>query len=114
MVQALRPILQVFLASPGDLGEERKLAREIVDRVNHGLARRLEWRIELLGWEDTLPGMARPQALINRDVETCDLFIGALHERWGTPTGDYSSGFEEEFELAAARRRATGAPEMWL
>jgi HEAT repeat protein len=112
MAEPLRR-LSVFLASPGDLAEERRLAKVVVESANR-IARQLGWYVELLVWEDTRPAFARPQAVINRDVDTCDLFVGLLWERWGQPTGEYSSGFEEEFERARARRLATGAPDIWL
>ncbi len=107
-------ILTIFLASPSDLKEERNLVRNIVNRVNKVLSRRVEWHIDLLGWEDTLPGYSRPQSLINIDVDACDLFVGILWRRWGQETGEYSSGFEEEFVRAQERRKKTGSPEIWL
>ena len=109
-----RNILTVFLASPGDLQEERNITRLSVERVNKILSRRVGWQIELLRWEDTSPGYSRPQNLINRDVDSCDLFVGILWRRWGQNTGEYSSGFEEEFIRARDRRRKTGKPEIWL
>ena len=109
-------VLTVFLASPSDLGAERQIVRDVADRLNSVLNRTVGWTIELLGWEDTMPGISRPQALINADVDACDLFIGMLWHRWGTPpgSGDYTSGFEEEFDLALTRRGTSGAPEVWL
>jgi hypothetical protein len=109
-----RNVLTVFLASPSDLEEERRIARETVERVNRVTGRRVDWHIELLGWEDTLPGHGRPQTLINKDVDSCDLFVGILWRRWGQPTGEYSSGFEEEFTRALKRRRDMGKPQIWL
>ena len=73
-----RNILTVFLASPGDLQEERNIARSSVERFNKILSRKIGWQIELLGWEETSPGYSRPQNLINRDVDSCDLFVGLL------------------------------------
>lgn len=108
-----RNVLTVFLASPGDLQEERRVTQEAVGRAN-GIIRAVDWHIDLLAWEDTLPGYARPQSLINRDVDSCDLFLGMLWQRWGQPTGEYTSGFEEEFTRACDRRKATGEPEIWL
>ena len=73
----------------------------MVTEVNR-LVKKIDWSIDLLGWEDTLPGYGRPQALINRDVEQCNLFIGLLWRTWGTPPAldsTFSSGFEEEFRL---------------
>ena len=104
----------MFLASPGDLEPERRIAREAVERINKVVSRRVDWHIELLGWEDTLPGYSRPQDIINRDVDCCDLFLGLLWKRWGQPTGKYSSGFHEEFLRARERRMSLGGPEIWL
>lgn len=109
-----RTIIYVFLASPSDLAEERTVVRATVDSVNRAVARTLGIQLELLGWEDVLPGASRPQELINDDVDRCQLFVGMLHKRWGTPTGTHSSGFEEEFERAKSRHRGTGQPEIWL
>ncbi len=105
-----RTVIKVFLASPGDLADERRRAKDVADEVNRTVGRTWGIAIELLGWEDTLPGAGRPQELINRDVDSCDLFIGILWRRWGQPTGEYSSGFEEEFERARARRQTTVKP----
>jgi len=105
-------VLSIFLASPSDLGEERTTVRQVVDSANK-IVRDLGWHIELYGWEDTLPGICRPQTLINEDVDRCDLFIGILWKRWGQPTGLYSSGFEEEFIRARKLNSDAGLPEIW-
>jgi HEAT repeat protein len=103
----------VFLASPGDLAEERQLAKEAIESVNR-IGRYQGWHVELLMWEDRRPGAGRPQEIINRHVDECDLFVGLLWERWGQPTGKYTSGFEEEFERARTRRQNTDQPDIWL
>lgn len=113
-MQTIRNILQVFLASPSDLSEERRIAKQVVQEVNGIISRTMGWEVELLGWEDTLPGSARPQELINNDVEQCQLFVGLLWRRWGQETGIYSSGFQEEYEYARSRRGKTKLPEIWL
>ena len=109
-----RKVLTVFLASPGDVVAERKIARKVVDEINDTHSRGLGWHIELLGWEDTLPGVGRPQERINVEVDACDLFVGIVWKRWGSPTGKFDSGFHEEFERARARFKQTGKPERWL
>ena len=106
-------VLRVFLASPSDLEAERKATKAIVDRLNHTI-RGIGWAVELLGWEDRLPGYGRPQAQINEDVDACDLFLGVLWRRWGSPSGEFQSGFEEEFERAVIRRRESESPEIWI
>ena len=104
----------VFLASPSDVNKERDSAEEVIDLVNKSVANPVGWHIDLNRWEETPPAFGRAQATINPLVDECDLFIGLLWERWGQPTGEYSSGFEEEFERAKARRRLEGKPEIWL
>jgi hypothetical protein len=111
---AIQRILTVFLASPSDLVEERKVARKVVDKINRIVSQSIACHIDLRGWEDTLPNSGRPQSHINKDVESCDLFIGMLWGRWGSSTGQYSSGFEEEFELAKQMYRNNQSPHIWL
>jgi hypothetical protein len=108
-------LFRVFIASPSDLGDERKCAREVVEELNAIFSKETDQRIELLGWEDTLPGSGRPQSLINEDLDKADLFIGCLWQRMGSPAGPTGkTGFEEEFERALTRNTADGTPEMWL
>ena len=112
-----RKILKIFVASPGDLQEERKVIRNVALEFNESWAEHLGYQIELLGWEDTLPGVGRPQHLINKDLDACVFFIGMIWRRWGTPPsddGNYTSGFEEEFERSMERYQQFGAPEIAL
>ncbi len=105
--------LRLFLASPGGVEDEREAARRVVTELNQAL-RRHGWQFEVLGWEDRGPASGRAQEDINADVERCDIFLGVAWDRWGTPTGQHSSGFAEEWHLARDRWEATGKPELWL
>jgi HEAT repeat protein len=107
-------VLNVFLASPDDLKPEREAAEELVKNMNKHLVSTLGWQIVLLRWEDAVPSYGRPQGTINKAVDECALFIGMLWERWGQQTGEYSSGFEEEYERALARRKRGSEPEIWM
>jgi hypothetical protein len=112
-----RKVISVFLASPGDLEPERRAAKSAVDEINETWANKQGYHVELVGWEDTIPGFGRPQELINQDLRRCELFIGMLWMRWGTPpdnTSSFSSGFEEEFRLSLKRREGEGTPEIKL
>lgn len=112
-----RKILRVFLASPGDLQEERKAIRGVVAEFNESWADHLGYQIELMGWEDTIAAYGRPQQIINQEVDRCDLFIGMIWKRWGTPPdrdGDFTSGFHEEFERSMARREQGESPDISL
>jgi hypothetical protein len=97
--------LTLFLASPNDLGGERARSRKVAERVNQSCGVNVGFRIRVTGWEDVPPGLGRPQELINPLVDQCDIFIALLNRRWGSDSGEASSGFEEEFERAVARAR---------
>lgn len=91
------------------------MAGDVVELLNKSVANKIGWHIDLRRWEETPPSFGRPQDSINPLVDECDLFVGLLWRSWGQPPiGGYSSGFEEEFERAKARREATGFPEIWL
>jgi hypothetical protein len=110
-----RKIVKVFLASPGDLQDERRAAKSVVDEFNKLWADKLGYHVELVGWEDTVSRFGRPQEIINQDLERCEYFVGMIYRRWGTPPGAssrYSSGFEEEFETSVLRRSSSGKPEI--
>src|SRR2546421_249205 len=112
-----REIVSVFLASPSDLGEERRAAKSIVDGINGSFANALGYQVELIGWEDTVSIFGRPQSIINAELDRCELFVGMLWRKWGTPTdgsGSYTSGFEEEFRRSVERRKGEGCPEISL
>jgi hypothetical protein len=56
--------VKVFIASPGDLSEERKSFPRILEKLNKIKARNMNYLLEPVGWEDTLIGLGRPQELI--------------------------------------------------
>jgi hypothetical protein len=108
-------LIRAFIASPGGLEAERRAASAAAEEVNRSVARPLGGRLELIGWEETLSGTGRPQATINAEMESCDLFIGAIWTSWGSrPSldGPYTSGFEEEFELSRLRHARSQSPIM--
>lgn len=112
-----RKVIRIFLASPGDLQEERRTAKAITEEFNKLWADALGYQIELVGWEDTISQYGRPQGTINQDLERCELVLGMIWKRWGTSpskTGPYTSGFEEEFETSLIRRRMSDRPEIAL
>ena len=116
-MSSTRKVLRVFLASPGDLQEEREAVRNAVVEFNESWADVLGYHIELFGWEETVPGYGRPQDLINPKLDLCDLFIGLIWKRWGTPPSldeITSSGFYEEYKRALARRESSEKPEIFI
>lgn len=114
----LRKIIKVFLASPGDLKVEREAAHRIVNELNRQSAGFWNAQFELVGWEDTVTRFGRAQELINQELDQCELFLGLIWQKWGSPPGGpghpYTSGFEEEYQRSLSRRTTTGSPEMSL
>lgn len=112
-----RKVVKVFLASPGDMEKERIAAKDIADELNTLWADEYGFQVELVGWEDTVSGVGRPQAIINEDLDKCEFFIGMMWKRWGTPpdkSGTFSSGFEEEFTRALESNDESGRPDISL
>lgn len=96
---------RIFIASPSGLDIEREAFRDTVVEHNEIELQGRGLVFTPVGWEITLGGVGRPQALINHELITCDYFILVLWDRWGTPTDtsgekEFSSGCEEEFNVA--------------
>ena len=110
--------IKVFIASPGDLVEERRKFREAIDVLNIGFGDGANVEFIPLGWEDTLASTGRrSQGVINQDIDSCDVFILVMHRRWGQEAPDagiYSSYTEEEFHRAFDRWKKDKAPEIFV
>lgn len=101
-------VLEVFVASPGDVAEERAMLEPIVAEINQTWARHLGVRLELVKWEThARPGVGTDaQAVINSQIpDDYDVFIGIFWSRLGTPTARAESGTVEEAERALERYR---------
>lgn len=111
-------VLQVFVASPSDVSEERDLMESVVAQLNQVWSSSLGITYELMKWETNVrPTFSTdPQAAINSQIgNDYDVFIGIFWGRLGTSTPRASSGTIEEFESALARHKATGGtPEIML
>ena len=94
-------VIQVMIASPGDVAQERKMIPDVIDEWN--AVNSTDKAIVLLpvAWEThSAPKMGdRAQAVINKQVlKNCDVLIGVFWTRIGTPTGKAASGTVEEIE----------------
>jgi hypothetical protein len=95
--------INVFVASPGDVIEERNAFDEVLDEVNTVLGPIHSCTLNLKKWEtDTHPSFGEDaQDVINRQInDDYDIFIGIMWVRFGTPTNRAKSGTKEEFERA--------------
>jgi Domain of unknown function (DUF4062) len=91
--------INVMIASPSDVQQERQAARDLIHEWNDTNAQ--DQRIVLLpmGWEShSSPRMGdRPQAIINSQLlDHCDLLVAIFWTRLGTSTGEAASGTVEE------------------
>ncbi len=105
-------LIHVFIASPGDLAVERRAFKEVIDELNERLRRRRggEVRRHSAGRTRWPRPAAAPQGVINQDIDRSDVFVLAMHRRWGQEAPDakpYTSYTEEEFHRAMDRWKKT-------
>jgi hypothetical protein len=96
-------IFKCFIASPGDTLCERNTCDKVFEELNRGIGARFKFRLETLRWEkDTWPSIgAYSQAVISSQLgEDYQIFIGIMHQSFGTATLRAGSGTEEEFDNA--------------
>lgn len=89
---------RIFIATPGDLVDERALVRRTIDEWN---SRQTEMEIEyeVVGWESVRGTARRPQDEINDLISECHFLIALFKGKWGSEPGGswgYTSGTEEE------------------
>jgi hypothetical protein len=111
--------IRLFLASPGDVAAEREAVRRVADELNRTTGMTSGFVIQVVGWEtDAMPAYGGdPQALINQqiaDMETYDLFVGIMWNRFGQPTPRAGSGSEEEFQRAVEAFERNAQPQIWV
>lgn len=92
---------RIFVASPGDVAEERDHLRKVVEELNMTIAPFHGFSVEFIRWEThCFPAAGRAQGVVNLQIGAYDIFIGIMWKRFGTPTGVSNSGTEEEFRIA--------------
>jgi hypothetical protein len=107
--------ISVFIASPGDLASERKAFKDTIDSLNQGFGDGANVEFIPIGWEDeNSEAGRRVQDVLNRRIRESDLFVLALHRRWGqkAPDSAYSSYTEEEFHVAMDLWKQRQSPEV--
>lgn len=111
--------LRIFISSPGDVAEERLIARRVIGRVDSQVGDVLH--VEAVFWEhQPLLATASFQEQLIRPSET-DIVLGILWSRLGTVLPahirrtdgtPYASGTEFEFEDAVAGFLQRGKPDI--
>lgn len=109
-------ILEVFVASPGDVADERQILEDVVSEFNITWGDKHQVRLELLKWEThSRPGFGQDgQDVVNNQIgDTYDIFLGIMWGRFGSPTKHAESGTEEEFNRAYSRlKEAPGSVQI--
>ncbi|MFN9645324.1 MAG: DUF4062 domain-containing protein, partial [Cyanobacteriota bacterium] len=108
----------IFLASPGDVSEERQYVRRFFEQYNRTTAYLWNVQFVVVDWENyATTGIGRPQELITQQTlerfrDSLALVVGIMGQRFGSPTGKAESGTEEEFNWAMESHLASGFPEI--
>lgn len=101
-------MLKIFGASPEDVSKDREALREIAAELNRGAAKDRGFVIEVVTWKDVPPDMGRAEDVILNWIGQFDIFVGIMGRRFGTDTGKYGAGTEEEFSTAYDRWATAG------
>jgi hypothetical protein len=123
-------LVRVFISSPGDVNDERNIARRVIHEANADPLLRDRVLIQAVAWDDPASRVANtaihtPQEAINRGMrqpKDCDIAVVIFWKRMGTPLdlaiyhkddgSPYLSGTEWEFENAMRAARADGKPDV--
>lgn len=103
----LQRIVKIFLASPMDLTEERKIFNSVIEKINQFIGKFNHVIFEVIGWEEyAIPDLGEDaQDIVNRQIQLdYDIFVCLFKNRIGTPTKRAQSGTIEEYERAKMYR----------
>jgi hypothetical protein len=121
--------IRIFISSPGDVIQERKVALEVIDNLLYDPIFREKIVFNIIAWDKAGSGTPMlatmiPQAAINAGMpkpSECDIVVVIFWSRMGTPlteqykkeNGDlYLSGTEWEFYDALNNAKNYGKPEL--
>jgi formylglycine-generating enzyme required for sulfatase activity len=114
-------MVRLFIASPGDVATERNHVADVAAALNRNMADERDVQFKVLGWKtDVRPRVHEqgPQGPIDEDlpVERCDIVVGILWKRFGTPIPEMGgeTGTEHELRRAIGASRQAGKPEVVL
>lgn len=94
--------LRIFVASPGEVEEERSIVTNVVGELRRTFEKNLPFSIDVIRWEThAWPAVGEDaQDVINQEIGEYDIFVGIMWKRFGTPTKRARSGTDEEFQRA--------------
>ena len=94
-------VYKVLISSPSDVAKQRSVAKEAVHAISATYERR-GIRVTAWTWEDDAVSQIGqpPQDAINNQLGPYDIYLGIMGSRFGSPTGNFGSGTEREYEEA--------------
>jgi len=98
--------LKAFISCPGDVADEYRISREVIDSVAATCKESLGITIEPLTFHDFIPQAPRLpderiQDILNAETPKCHIFILILGRRYGsTEPGHQKSNTAREVEIA--------------
>ena len=110
-------VLRIVLSAPSDVSEQKHALHEAAREANQVLLEReIPFHYVVTDWEiDVAPGRHALGAQAHIDetlrIPECDLLIAIFSRRFGTPTGNFGSGTEEEISQALQSWDEKGSPE---
>lgn len=86
----------------------------VCDQINQDVGRHKRFRVEAVRWEThTVSALSeRSQEAINEQLRDYEVYVGVMGYYFGSDTGRFLSGIEEEFEIALSRHSSSGAPKV--
>ena len=114
--------IKIFLASPGDVSEERDIVERVVGEEYRNHLERDDIILKLVRWENSTSPMIDGkdgqqvinEQLVLKEFETYDLFVGIMWMRFGHETPRAGSGTVEEFNLALKSNEKNNKPHIML
>ncbi|MBK9750066.1 MAG: hypothetical protein IPO91_25285 [Chloroflexi bacterium] len=127
MADQIVPI-RIFISSPGDLSEERRIIKSVIDDLNYSPHYQNKYKLIAYSYEGNIPPIAgeAPQIVVDRFLlqpDHADVLVCILWLRMGTPTeglinpetgAPYLSGTEYEFMTAYRANQVHNRPLILL
>lgn len=95
-------MINIFISSPSDVIEERSLVDDVIKDINHIWSDTFNVSFRSKKWEDDVFSRIsnkNPNEIIIEEIGDCDIYLGIMWKKFGTPSGDYDSGTEQEFRF---------------
>ena len=99
---------KLLISCPSDIKDEINIIRDVIKQFNEQYTDVLGIEVKEKHWSTDSYSQSggRPQAILNEQiVNDCDAAVAVFWSRFGTPTGRYGSGTEEEIELMLEKGR---------